>query len=102
MTELMTERSLKRRVLKEAALFGGLFLVGLVVLPLLIYLVGQAVFGAHEGTGFSTFYGRLHGEFRAGEPAVVFLLLSPYLLWQLLRLTTRLFRRLRPMSGTPG
>ncbi len=101
MTEPRTDPSLKYRILKEAALFGGLFLVGLVGLPLLIYLVGEAVFGAYEGAGFSDFYGRLHGEFRAGEPAVVFLLLAPYLLWQLLRATARVFRHLRGVSGSP-
>lgn len=102
MTDPGTDPSLKSRILKEAALFGALLLVGLVVLPLLIYLVGEAVFGAYEGAGFATFYGRLHGEFRVGEPAVVFLLLAPYLLWQLLRLTGRVFRRLGQVSGTPG
>ncbi len=99
-TEPTTDPSLKYRILKEAALFGVLLLVGLVVLPLLVYLVGETVFGAYEGSGFATFYGRLHGEFRAGEPAVVFLLLAPYILWQLLRLTTRMFRRLRQVSGS--
>lgn len=83
-------------------MFGALFLVGLVALPLLIYLVGEAVFGAYEGSGFGAFYGQLHGEFRAGEPAVVFLLLAPYILWQLLRLTSRVFRRLRQVPGSPG
>ena len=97
-----SDPSLKNRILKEMALFGALFLVGLVVLPLLIYLVGEAVFGAYEGAGFSAFYGQLHGEFRAAEPAVVFLLLAPYILWQLLRATVRVFRNLRQESGRPG
>jgi hypothetical protein len=35
----------------------------------------------------------LLGKFIGGEPAVWFLLLSPYLLWQLCRLTIRAFRR---------
>jgi multisubunit Na+/H+ antiporter MnhE subunit len=102
MTEPGTVPSLKDRILKEAALFGALLLAGLVVLPLLIYLVGEAVFGAYEGAGFSDFYSRLHGEFRAGEPAVLFLLLAPYILWQLLRATARVFRQLRGASGSPG
>lgn len=94
----MPEPSLKQRIFKEAALFGSLFLFGLAILPLAIYLVGDLVFGAYEGRGFADFYGRLHAEFRAGEPAVVFLMLAPYLLWQLLRLAGHLFRHLQPST----
>ena len=94
----MPEPSLKERILREAALFGSLFLVGLAVLPFAIYLVGAVVFGAYEGHGFADFYGRLHAAFRGGEPAVVFLMLAPYLLWQLLRLTGHLFRHLQPST----
>ncbi len=36
---------------------------------------------------------KLHGELRTGEPVVWFLMLSPYLAWQLLRLTVYGFRR---------
>lgn len=84
--------SLKDRVLKQTAVFGGLVLAGLVVLPILIYLVGQSVFGEYGGAGFPEFYLRLHEDLRRGEPAAVFLLLSPCLLWLMLRLTIRLFR----------
>lgn len=86
--------SLKHRILKETAVIGGLVLAGLVALPILIYVVGQAVFGEYGGTGFPDFYVRLHEELRSGEPAAVFLLLSPPILWLLLRLAIWLFRRL--------
>ena len=77
---------------KESALFLWMLFAGLFLLPLAIYLVGKALFGAYGGTGFSAFYGMLHGELRAGAPSVWFLVLSPYLTWQLLRLTLRAFR----------
>lgn len=63
-------------------LFAGLFL-----LPLSIYLVGESVFGEYSGAGFAGFYGRMHHEIRDGQPVVWFLVLSPYIIWQLLRLT---------------
>ncbi len=68
-------------------LLGGLFL-----LPIAIYVVGKLLFGEYGGTGFSAFYGMLHSELRSGAPSVWFLVLSPYLIWQLLRLTLRAFQ----------
>ena len=82
-----------RTAVKELALFLILLFAGLVVLPVLIYMVGRALFGDYSGTGFSDFYQMLHGELRAGEPVVWFLMLSPYVAWQLLRLTFYGFRR---------
>lgn len=86
--------SLKHRILKETAIIGGLVFVGLAVLPVLVYFVGEAVFGEYGGSGLPGFYVRLHEDLRIGEPAAVFLLFSPVILWLLLRLTLRLFRRL--------
>jgi hypothetical protein len=99
-----SKSSVKRRVLREAALLTGLVFIGLVILPLSIYLVGQAVFGEYGNGGFASFYGELHRYLRDGEPVVWFLLLSPCLLWQLMRLTivsSRQFRRKAP-SGAGG
>jgi hypothetical protein len=61
--------------------------VGLFVLPAAVYIVGSAVFGEFGGDGFGAFYGMLADELKRGEPAVWFLVLSPYMIWQLLRLT---------------
>jgi len=86
--------SLKDRVLRQTAVIGALVLAGLLVLPLLIYIVGQSVFGEYGGGSFSDFYVRLHEDLRSGETAAVFLVLSPCILWLLLRLCLWLFRRL--------
>jgi len=83
----------KRLASRESALFLILLFFGLAILPAIIYLVGRSLFGEYSGTGFSDFYGRLHGELRSGEPVVWFLILSPYIAWQLLRLTFFAFRR---------
>lgn len=85
---------LKVILAKEGVLLVLLGFVGLVILPVCIYLVGFAMFGEYANGGFGAFFGALHGELRSGEPAVVFLLLSPYLLWQVLRLALWGFRRL--------
>lgn len=79
-------------VKREAVLFLWLFLAGLFLLPVIIYLIGNALFGEFGGGGFMAFYGMLHTELRGGETAVWFLILSPYIVWQILRLTWNAFR----------
>lgn len=84
---------MKDIVRKEFILFLVLLLTGLLILPAVIYVVGKAVFGAYDANGFITFYGMLHSEFRAGVPVVWFLMFSPYIIWQSMRLTLWAFRR---------
>jgi hypothetical protein len=92
---------MKDTIAREAAWLAGLLFVGLVILPISIYVVGRAVFGEYGGGGFGDFYVQLLGRFLSGEPVVWFLLLSPYLLWQLGRLTIYGFRRAgRPRAPT--
>ena len=83
---------------KEALSFLLLFLAGLVALPALIYTVGSLLFGDYGGTGFSAFYGSLHSDLRSGELAGWFLVLSPYIVWQLARSTMRMSRGLETAS----
>lgn len=87
-------KSWKQKTLNELALVLSLFFAGLVLLPLAIYLTGQSVFGEYGGAGFSDFYGRLSSEVREGRPVVWFLVLSPYLVVMLVRLTIWTFRRM--------
>ena len=92
---------MRNRIAREAAWLAGLLFVGLVILPISIYVVGRLIFGEYGGGGLGDFYAGLLGEFLRGEPAVWFLLLSPYLLWQLGRLTFLGFRRAgQPRSPT--
>lgn len=79
--------SLSRVLRKEAAAFAGFLFFGLVLLPVVIWFVGKAVFGAYGGAGFADFYGTLSGKIRSGDLAAWFLVLSPWLAWQVLRLT---------------
>ncbi len=85
--------SLKKAATKESALFLCLTFFGLLILPYAVYVVGKSVFGEYGGTGFSAFYGTLHRSIRDGEPAVLFLVFSPYVIWQMTRLTIWGFRQ---------
>jgi len=95
---ILTQQLLKQRILKEAALFTGLLFVGLVLMPIAIYWVGQNVFGEYGGQGYSDFFGTLSTKIRGGEFVSWFFVLSPYLAWQLLRLTSFAWRRLKPAN----
>lgn len=90
MTESVSDIRTKMR--RESVLFLWLILGGLFVLPALIYFIGNALFGEYGGSGFAAFYANFHSGLRDGETAVWFLVLSPYLVLQLLRLTFRAFR----------
>ena len=71
---------------KEAALFAGLLFAGLVLLPICIWFVGKSVFGVYGGAGYADFFGTLSGKIRSGDLVAWFLVLSPWLVWQCLRL----------------
>ena len=76
---------LKHAAKKEVALFVVLLFVGLVFLPMLVWFVGKAVFGAYGGHGFADFFGSLSARIRAGDGASWFLVLSPWLAIMVLR-----------------
>lgn len=71
---------------KEVAIFAGLLFFGLAILPIAIWFVGGAVFGAYGGTGYSEFFGTLSSKIRSGDLVAWFLVLSPWLVWQIVRL----------------
>lgn len=71
---------------KEASLFAGLLFLGLVILPIAVWFVGKAVFGVYGGTGYGDFFGTLIGKIRGGDLVAWFLVLSPWLVWQIARL----------------
>ena len=95
----MSQRSLKQTLTREAALFFGLLFLGFVVAPIAIFLVGQRVFGEFGGQGYADFFGTLSAKIRGGEPVAWFFVLSPYLVWQTLRLTAFGWRRTRSSSS---
>jgi len=97
------QNRLFRQILtREVALLLWLALTGLFILPVGIFIVGQAVFGEYGGGSFADFYRELHYQLRGGDPVVWYLVASPYVFWQLLRITLWLFRRGTGVSTGPA
>lgn len=86
MNTTSTPPGLRQLASKEIALFTGLLFLGLAILPIMIYFVGQSVFGTYGGIGYADFFGTLVSKIRQGDVVAWFLILSPYLGWQCLRL----------------
>jgi len=91
---------LRREALLLAA-FGG---VGLLVLPALVYLVGQELLGEYRpGAGMADFYADLYGQLGAFSIWAWILVLGPWLAVQLLRLLwLPLGALMRRPSHVPG
>lgn len=70
----------------ETGLFVGLLFIGFVVMPVAIYFVGSAIFGAYGGEGYGDFFGTLSTRIREGDQTAWFLVLSPYLVILIFRL----------------
>ena len=91
----MTEgkkNSIRKIVTRETGLLLGLLFFGLVILPVAVYVVGTAIFGEYGGGSYGHFFSELSGRIRVGDAAAWFLVLSPYLGWQTLRLIALAWR----------
>lgn len=78
--------TLKKVVRKEIAILAFLLFAGLILLPVVVYWAGDNVFGDYAGQGYGDFFGTLGSKLRAGDGVAWFLVFSPYLVWQSLRL----------------
>lgn len=85
--------SLRHRITRETALFVGLFFAGFVLLPVAVWLVGDAVFGDYGGAGYKGFFSLLSAKIRDGDIVAWFFVLSPYLGVSLIRLAAWGWRR---------
>ena len=85
----------KQFVLRESAIFLVLLFLGFVIVPIAIYSVGQNVLGEFGGHGYADFFGTLSARIRNGDLIAWFFVLSPYLVWQVLRLTLFAWRASR-------
>jgi hypothetical protein len=77
----------KRELTIAAALLAG----GLFIIPVAVYLVGQRLFGEYVDGGVLTLAETIWGDFLTLRPAAWVLVLSPYLVVQLLRAIRRLW-----------
>ena len=79
---------------KELLIFGVLFFVGLVVLPFCIYIVGRSFIGEYSPeAGAAGLLMAIWGDLAGFSVAAWLLVLSPWLVIQLLRVAMRLWRR---------
>ena len=85
------------RTLKEALLALSLLAFGLICLPGLIFYVGQLVVGEYE-TGILGLYEATGSALAGGDPFAWFLVLSPYLIVQLWRISLWLRRQRRAVN----
>lgn len=81
----MSPPDFRRSLIREVLLDTGLVLVGLLLLPIAVYFVGQVVFGTYEGEGYAGFFSAVANRLRGGEAAAWFLVLSPLILVSILR-----------------
>ena len=88
----MDQGTFKQTALKETALLLGLLFLGFVIMPISIYGSGPRVLGEFGGHGYSDFFGTLSARIRSGDLVAWFFVLSPYLVWQILRITLFAFR----------
>ena len=82
-------------------MLSGFLFLGLVIVPLLIYQVGQGVFGEYGGVGYGDFFGRLGSKIRDGDLSAWFLVLAPYMGWQCLRLMALCWRAAGSWQSAP-
>jgi hypothetical protein len=78
---------------REAAIFLAMLFFGLVILPVAIWFVGNTIFGDYGGAGYGDFYGNLTLRIVSGNLAAWFLVLSPWLTLQAVRLALAGWRR---------
>tara|TARA_Y100000389_G_scaffold198646_1_gene235537 strand:+ start:6957 stop:7259 length:303 start_codon:yes stop_codon:yes gene_type:complete len=79
---------------KETLLICVFLFVSLLVLPIVIYIVGESVFGSYAGNSFTDFFIGLIKKFFSGNYVTWLLIMSPYLGWQILRLSIYLWKSL--------
>ena len=78
---------------RELVIAAALFACGFLLLPLAIYWVGKQVVGNYTGDGgLVALTDRIWADFFSLDPAAWTLVLSPYLLVQLVRLIRRTWR----------
>lgn len=87
-------KSVKHVIEKEVALLAVLLFFGLVLMPIGIFMIGEALFGSYGGHGYGEFFSVISEKIRSGDRVAWFLVLAPYMVWQSLRLMVKAWQRL--------
>lgn len=95
----MPGKSISSTLKRELIVAGVLIAIGLLVLPVAVYLVGQEVVGDYESdAGLIGLLGQIWLDFVSLEPGAWLLVLSPYAIVQLLRFALLVKRRRRDVT----
>ena len=85
---------MRTTIKRELVLAGSLLGLGFFILPGAVYLVGQTVVGEYPADGgVLALAVNIWADMARGNPLALVLVLSPYGVVQLLRLSRRLWRR---------
>lgn len=95
----VADQPIKHILTRELALLTILLFVGFVLLPIAIWFIGGALFGDYGGHGYGDFFGTLSAKIRSGDRVAWFLVLSPYLGVQCLRLMRQGWRLAARVPG---
>lgn len=79
-------KALKKTLIREGITIALLLLAGLLLVPLSVYFVGTAIFGADSEDGGGAFAARFFAALADGSAAMWFMVTSPLIIWQLLRI----------------
>ena len=83
---MASTKLLNHPAVREALLFLVLAIIGIALLPLAVFFVGDAVFGSYGGDGFGDFFESLLGKLGRADRFAWLLVLSPYIVVQVLRM----------------
>ena len=78
---------------KELLVAAILLSFGILLLPVGIFIVGQGILGPYEGGGLSDLSQAIWTALLSGRPSAWLLVLSPYIVIQLLRLSWKSLHR---------
>jgi hypothetical protein len=81
------QHPIKRWFIREGVILGVCALLGLIALPISVYLVGERLLGSYgEDAGLGVFLRDFYGYMIQGEPGALALAAGPYVLLQSARL----------------
>ena len=83
---------MKPGLIRELLLFAAFAAGSYLLLPFAVYTVGGFVFGDYDG-GYGTFFSTLTSRLLSGQLSMWFLILSPWFVVQVIRLTLLFLRK---------
>ena len=92
MNKSKNKEKLSLNLKKEFIVLVIFIFLSLLLVPIIIFVVGELVFGKYEGNGYMDFLIKLIEKLSSGNYVTWILILSPYIGWQILRLSLYLWK----------